>query len=289
VNVHALLAVGVWIDQLEGIARKVRRRQLALLVDTCEWMYVFDESNSGEEEHQPRSSRPVKMSPWLLGQVLPRLLATAPKLKVILAGWDRLEIDAHRIPSLPACELTGWDTQHTQSFLTSAGVDDPAVAALVHQAGDGLPLLATVVAEEATRWRTADGFVDAAALSALIQDRPAHRWVPEMILDRLSAMQQDELAAAAVLRVITRPALQALLPDHPHGEDWFHRLTSRTFLQQLPSTATNTPAGAPKWQMHGLIRRWMLDYLADEDALRPASDRRLPGSSTSAPQHTSPS
>lgn len=97
-----------------------------------------------------------------------------------------------------------------------------------------------------------------------------------MILSRLSALQQDELAAAAVLRVITRPALQTLLPDHPTGEDWLRRLTSRAFLPKLPSPTTSRPAGGPKWQMHNLIRHWMLDYLTDDDADRPSRDHRLP-------------
>lgn len=207
-------------------------------------MYVFDEVRRPEGDGARTPGGALGLSPWFLGQVLPRLLDAVPRLKMILAGWDRLEVDPHRLRALPPCELTGWAEQHTRAFLASAGVEDPAVAVLVQRAGDGLPLLASVVAEEAGRWRVADGSVDTTALTALIGDRPAHQWVPEMILARLSVQQQHEIAAAAVLRICTRPALQALLVDRdPATSDWFHRLTSRSFLQSLPTLTETGPGG----------------------------------------------
>src|SRR5664280_1175463 len=205
---------GTWISQLEEIARRLRRRRLLLLFDTCEWMYVFDEAPPhGQESQEAARPGPLGLSPWFLGQVLPRLLDAAPRLKAVLAGWDRLEGLSTRQVHALACELTGWSEGHTRSFLASAGIEDPAVAALVHEAGDGLPLLADVVATKATEWRTINGAADVAALTALIRDQPSQQWVPRMILARLSPHQQNEIAAATVLRTVTRPALEALLDE----------------------------------------------------------------------------
>jgi tetratricopeptide (TPR) repeat protein len=269
---------GTWISQLEEIARRLRRRRLLLLFDTCEWMYVFDEAPPhGQESQEAARPGPLGLSPWFLGQVLPRLLAAAPRLKAVLAGWDRLEGLSTRQVHALACELTGWSEGHTRSFLASAGIEDPAVAALVHEAGDGLPLLADVVATKATEWRTIDGAADVAALTALIRDQPSQQWVPRMILARLSPHQQNEIAAATVLRTVTRPALEALLDEvDSTGADWFRRLTSRAFLHEPPPGSADPALAGQGWRMHGQIRRWLLDYLTDTDATAPTGRQRLP-------------
>ena len=269
---------GTWISQLEEIARRLRRRRLLLLFDTCEWMYVFDEAPPhGQESQEAARPGPLGLSPWFLGQVLPRLLDAAPRLKAVLAGWDRLEGLSTRQVHALACELTGWSEGHTRSFLASVGIEDPAVAALVHEAGDGLPLLADVVATKATEWRTIDGAADVAALTALIRDQPSQQWVPRMILARLSPHQQNEIAAATVLRTVTRPALEALLDEvDSTGADWFRRLTSRAFLHEPPPGSADPALAGQGWRMHGQIRLWLLDYLTDTDATAPTGRQRLP-------------
>jgi len=69
----------IWVGQLAAVARRVRHRRLLLMVDTCEWLYVFDAAKPATEA---KPGRGLAMSSWFTGQILPPLLAAAPRLRV---------------------------------------------------------------------------------------------------------------------------------------------------------------------------------------------------------------
>lgn len=265
----------VWLNQLDAIARRLRRRRLLLLIDSCEWMWAFDEASLASATHH---SQP-EFSPWVLGQVIPRLLRSAPRLKVILAGWDNLQVDVGPMQREHASiRLTSWGESDTILFLESAGVKDPEVAAEIHRACEGIPLLTAVVVEEVlqTGSNTEPKWAD---LQTQIRSRSAQEWVPDLILSRLTADQQQLLAAAAVLRVVTQGALSALMPGRlEEMPGAFRRLALRSFMEEVSNPATTSSEGASvrSWRMQPQIRRWLVDYLTAADSGLPLSKQRLP-------------
>jgi hypothetical protein len=118
-----------WVDDLVAVAAAIRRRQCLLLVDSTEWLYYFDDVR--RERRRPGES--LGVGAWFAGDVLARLLDAAPRLKVVLAGQDRLALDRVPGPARATCKLACWDEEHTVSYLARMGLPDRDLAGLVQQ------------------------------------------------------------------------------------------------------------------------------------------------------------
>ena len=118
-----------WIDDLIQVAVMTRRRRVLLLIDSTEWLFYFDDV----VREQGRPAQPLGVGGWFVSNVLIPLLDAAPRLKVVLAGQDRLALD--RIPARKraSCELAAWPENHTAGYLARLGLPDAGLARMVHR------------------------------------------------------------------------------------------------------------------------------------------------------------
>ena len=255
-----------WVDDLIKIAVMTRRRRLLLLIDSTEWLFYFDDV----VREQGRPAEPLGVGSWFISNVLVPLLDAAPRLKVVLAGQDRLALD--RIPARrrASCELAGWPENHTAEYLARLGLPDARLARMVHRECAGMPLLAWLLARACQDWLADGARVDAAWLAGQARDRPLSEWFPVHVLDRLTSEQRQLMQACAVLRTITQGALEALVVGTALSPGWMDSLQRHYLLERIPVSGQ-----AGRWRMHTLIRSWFLDYQECVDADRIPAERVL--------------
>ncbi|MFE9776356.1 tetratricopeptide repeat protein [Streptomyces sp. NPDC005931] len=242
-----------------SIAARVRRPVL-LMVDTTELLYVFD-----DVAREDRARTAIGIGDWFVRDMLVRLLDVSPRLRVILAGQDRLTVMGLPDSAWQELELAAWSQDDVVDHFAALGLD-LELARRAYMMSGGMPLIAAAIADLCQ-----SGIGGGGAWLDQAVGQPMSAWLVDNILGRLSAEQRMLVQAACVLRVITEPALAHLVADTPLSGDWFTALARHQLLQAAP--ATNR---APRLVMHATIRGWLLEHLARADRDRIPDRRQLP-------------
>lgn len=256
----------VLIDELRRLARRLRRRRCVLLLDTSERLRLLADTTAGPTEpNAPRGG----VAQWFTSELLPKLLAEAPGLRIVLAGRepaDYLPVDivAERI------ELTEWSPEHTAEYLASCGLDSERLARPVHTVCRGLPVWTALVAELARQEDDSDEDVTPQWLSDAARGRAASEWLPNQFLRRLPTEQRRVVMAAATLRSVSKESVGTLLEGTKLAPDWYETLCSYSFVRIVRDSR-----GQSERRIHDLVRLAVLTYLErEEPAYRQSLHRR---------------
>ncbi|WP_338675146.1 tetratricopeptide repeat protein [Streptomyces sp. SCSIO 30461] len=271
-----------WVQDLRVVARTVRRRRCLLLIDTCEWLVFFDDSQA--QVDRPRPGESLGVGGWF-AEVLNELLEQAPGLRVVLAGTvgpDPWVKDARRDGRYYLHELTPWEPADTRAYLARRGLHVPDdLAGPVTERSRGLPAEVSWIADVLTGTLLDEPAADGTqvAPTALVHvEELAHgdrqEWLRTHVMARITDRNRRFLHAAAVLGTFTPQALHAVTsapgPQPDAGnESWFEPLRRMSCVRSLPGSRGH-------WQLHRTIQEWLLAALAEEDTHLPEAKRSLP-------------
>lgn len=219
-----------------------------LLVDSVERLGYLDAVATGAD--QPADQRQTS---WLLTVLLPRLLDSAPGLRVVLAGRERL------VPAgggSQAMELTEWLGEHTSEYLRSRDVPDPALHRAAHAACGGHPGWTGMVADAAAAGTAIGQPLTAEEVEEAARSEPVHHWLPEVFLTRVVPWMREVVTAAAIPRQLTYEAVAAVIEFGPLPSDWFIQLCRYSFVRPI-----RQPDGRRVHRLHPLVRSALLEWL----------------------------
>lgn len=239
------------IDALCRLASADSRNAL-LLIDTVELLQLRDDA-ARHRSPQPRHTAAV--GSWFTDRVIPRLLASQPGLKVIIAGRERIPL---RRVSATQVQLVEWTITNTADFLNSCQIDKSLVEP-VHRLCRGLPGWTSMAAQLIQQESTGRNPITFHWLSSAATGKVVEEWLPAVFLDRLPLHQRSVVEAAAVLRTVTKGSLSYILRrSNLLGgltEDWFRQLLSYS------SFVRRRDDGSQDYRLHGLVRSAFLAHL----------------------------
>ena len=214
-----------------------------LLLDSSELLTLLDDfAQESESDHMP-------LSHWFTHTVLPQLLDCNRNIKMVIAGRDRLRFPVGL--DIEYFELTGWQAEHTAEYLQSCGISDDELIATAHEVCNGVPIWLALLAEWNSELRRTGEHLTSGLIRRSAAGRPTQNWLVSTFTERLSPAQQRVLAAAVVLRSITREALAELLSDEELPNAWFERFASHSFVRETAGVL----------EIHAMIRQVLLDDL----------------------------
>ncbi|MFE5486592.1 tetratricopeptide repeat protein [Streptomyces sp. NPDC056527] len=259
----------VLVDELCRLARGLRRRPCVLLLDTSERLRLLAETTAESPDSAAAAiavhgSRLGGVAQWFAAELLPRLLAEARGLRVVLAGREPVDhlpagIVAERV------ELTEWGPEHTSAYLASCGLDPRKLSRPVHAVCRGVPVWTALVAELARQDGGAeregpDEALTPQWLSEAAAGRAAHEWLPNQFLRRLPKEQRRVVMAAATLRSVSKEPVRVLLEGTQLSADWYETLCGYSFMRVVQD-----PQGRSERRLHDLVRLAILTYLEHEE------------------------
>ncbi|NDZ68254.1 tetratricopeptide repeat protein [Streptomyces cyaneofuscatus] len=265
-----------WDAQLLALARKVRARRVLLLVDTCEWLTYFDDARV----ERPRAGHPYGVGEWF-GGVLHRLLTAMPNLRVVLAGTVSpalRELEDHSPGLIVRMELEPWKATDARTYLALRGLHltHDTVETLT-EVEEGLPVAITWIAdvltgalEESGDSAEPIGQVEEGLCNLAAATGPARAaWLDQHVLARISAGTLQLLHAAAVLGTFTPVALLSVVHGDTASSESFDRLARSSCV--IPC-----PGREGEWQLHSVMRSWLLRSAREHDSQHPPAHRLLP-------------
>ncbi|WP_286247453.1 tetratricopeptide repeat protein [Streptomyces graminofaciens] len=283
---------GQWADQLLAVARGVRRGRLVLMVDSCERLAYFDDVRA----ERPRPERPYGVGGWF-GTVVDELLALMPHLRVVLAGTTAPAPATAGAAGgrFRQVELKPWRASDTRSYLARRGLEvDAEVAAALTEAEGGLPVSISWIADVLNgplAERTAGTPPAAQVLARLTAPNtptgPARAaWLAQHVRFRLSEGTLALLHTAAVLDSFTPTALMTVARTlGPVSDDAFTRLAQTSCISLHTGGAGGQFAPDSRWQVHAVMRRWLIEDARAHDAQQPPARRVLPALHRAAAGH----
>lgn len=240
------------VNDICRLSKSLRRRRAVLFIDTSERLRLLDEVSV---ERDTGDGGRASVQAWFGGQVLPRLLASAPGLCVVLAGREPLPIDAAE-----HVEITDWPPEESRSYLRSCGLNDTQLARAIHAQCRGVPVWTAMVAEMIISAIDADQRVTSAWLGEIARGRPAEDWLPNEFMTRLTTSHREVVRAAAVLRTITKEMIEALLAERELPNEWYERLCRHSFVR-----VSHSASGRFERRFHPLVRSAVLSHLGNEE------------------------
>jgi tetratricopeptide (TPR) repeat protein len=240
-NYHAWLTATLCAERAN-----LRQQPTALFLDTF-------------ERAQDNIPGPEMEAFWAL---LEELHYAAPQLRVVVGGREDLAHQSarswrHQVP------LEAFSRSDSAAFLThwSNGQIPTELCEAIFKLAQGHPLLTEMAAEV---WRDGQATGHPLTLAELkegLTHRSGNEWLYGRIINRLEALGNLSLAAAArygpLLRTFTMRSLNAILPAD------LHRLGAATF-EQFIGYAFIKRAGAG-WAFHELMRDTQRAYLIQKD------------------------
>ncbi|MEU3186933.1 tetratricopeptide repeat protein [Streptomyces sp. NPDC006923] len=242
-------------DELCRLARKLRGRRCVLLLDTSERLRLLTEAAVEQAEH---SDGRGGVAQWFAGQLLPRLIAEARGLRVVLAGREPVELP-HEIVA-ERIELTEWALEHTSEYLRACGLDAQRLSRPVHAVCRGVPVWTALVAELIEHGQQSDEAVTPGWLAEIAAGRPADEWLPNQFLRRLPREQRRVVMAAATLRSVSKEAVGTLLDETELSPAWYETLCGYSFMRVV-----RDPQGRAERRIHDLVRLAIHTYLDREE------------------------
>ncbi|WP_344494914.1 tetratricopeptide repeat protein [Nonomuraea monospora] len=233
------------VDAAVDALRDLRLSKVLLTVDGLEWLTRHDGLSAGTSREE--------LVNWVTHKLLPQLIQVAPELRIIVAGWERLEFPSAMHAMCESLQLGAWNPDETTAYLAERGLHDPQLAALAHHRCSGTPIWLGMLADAYREGKQSGMNAD---WMEWAKDSAVQEWLHRSFLHRLDHRQQKIVQAAAVLRHITLDGLRALLDPIPVNHDDYGRLYRYTFVQRIPD-----PDHRTTWlRIHDLVRE---AFLAD--------------------------
>ncbi|MDX3855634.1 tetratricopeptide repeat protein [Streptomyces sp. AK02-01A] len=242
-------------DELCRLARKLRGRRCVLLLDTSERLRLLTEAAVEQAEHGDGQGG---VAQWFAAQLLPRLLAEARGLRVVLAGREPVDLPAAIVAE--RIELTEWALEHTSEYLRACGLDAQRLSRPVHAVCRGVPVWTALVAELIEHGQESDEAVTPKWLAEIAAGRPADEWLPNQFLRRLPMEQRRVVMAAATLRSVSKEAVSTLLDETELSPEWYETLCGYSFMRVV-----RDPQGRAERRIHDLVRLAIHTYLDREE------------------------
>jgi hypothetical protein len=234
--------------------------RVLLTIDTTEVVSLFDVA--AEARHGGG------LTSWFTGELLHPLVTGSGIPVVIAAGRETLAFPENVRATYAG--LHEWSAGETRQHAQNAGLDG-VVAASVFEHSDGHPLWSDLIAQECVAATAAGIVTDSSWLARVSAERPAQEWVPRLLLGRVPATSRDLVIAAAVLRAITREAIETLVGEVTDAR--WDELVAYSFIQR----SVGAP-GVAERRMHALFRQATIAFMRHE---RPERLSRLHQSAAS--------